>query len=366
MRRAIDVARRGWGDTHPNPVVGALIIEENEIVAEGYHVKAGELHAERDAFRALGRRPKPGAIMVVTLEPCSTHGRTPPCVDAILENGIETLIVGATDPNPDHRGCGLDLLSDRGVEVISGIEAKACEDLNLIFNHHIQNPNSAFLAAKVATTLDGKIATRSGHSRWITGPEARADVAHWRRYFPSILVGAGTVLADDPSLTSRIDGKDPWCPERLIVDTKGDLAACDERRVFTDPFWENTRVVTASEFIDSPDYLPKFKAKGGRLVQGPLLQGQPYLDWKRFAGWCAGEGLCGVYIEPGAGVMRSLMQQEALDYLFQYVAPKIIGDSEAVSAFSGKSPETMQGVAMLSNICTETFGSDTLIRGQLS
>src|SRR4051812_24947922 len=137
MRRAIEVARRGWGDTHPNPLVGALIVEGGEVVAEGFHAKAGEPHAEVNALKALGRKPAAGATLYVTLEPCCTHGRTPPCTEAILAAGLSRVVVGATDPNPAHAGNAFELLRAGGVEVITGVLAEDCTDLNLIFNHRI-------------------------------------------------------------------------------------------------------------------------------------------------------------------------------------------------------------------------------------
>ncbi|MEM7671835.1 MAG: bifunctional diaminohydroxyphosphoribosylaminopyrimidine deaminase/5-amino-6-(5-phosphoribosylamino)uracil reductase RibD [Verrucomicrobiota bacterium] len=365
MHRAIALARRGWGDTHPNPVVGALIIEGDSVVAEGYHAKAGQLHAERAAFRDLGRKPKPGSIMVVTLEPCSTYGRTPPCVDAIIENEIETLIVGATDPNPEHRGKGLEILRERGVNVISGIEAETCEGLNLIFNHHIENAGESFFAAKVATTLDGKIATKKGQSQWITGPEARANVAGWRRYFPAILVGAGTILKDDPSLTSRIDGKDPWCPKRLVIDTKGELGNADGMQVFSDAFCKQTAVLTSVAFEAKASYLRQFRDLGGKVIAAPVLPGSTHVDWRALSRWCAAEGLYGVYIEPGAGLMKTLIDQGALQYIFQYIAPKIMADNDAYAAYSGMNAETMSDVLTLKDVKIETFGQDVLLRGSV-
>ncbi|HVU38461.1 MAG TPA: bifunctional diaminohydroxyphosphoribosylaminopyrimidine deaminase/5-amino-6-(5-phosphoribosylamino)uracil reductase RibD, partial [Opitutales bacterium] len=202
MSRALEAARRGWGDTHPNPMVGALIVENGRVVADGFHARAGEPHAEIIALRNLGRAPAPGATMYVTLEPCSTTGRTPPCTEAIIQAGLKRIAVGAADPNPQHAGQGLEILRRAGIEVISGVLAEDCADLNLIFNHWIIS-QTPFLAGKIATTLDGRVGTRTRQSKWITGAAARRDAMRWRRLFPAVGVGAGTVLADDPQLTSR-------------------------------------------------------------------------------------------------------------------------------------------------------------------
>ena len=216
MRRALELARQGWGATHPNPMVGALIVEDGEIVAEGFHTKAGEPHAEIMALRALGRKPEPGATLYVTLEPCCTTGRTPPCTEAIIAAGIRRVVVGATDPNPRHAGHGFEVLRAAGVEVVTNVLAAECADLNLIFNHWIVQKRP-LLAAKVATTIDGRIACRTGESKWITGEPARADVMRWRRLFPAIAVGAGTVASDDPQLTARLP-EGEWCPWRFVFD----------------------------------------------------------------------------------------------------------------------------------------------------
>lgn len=365
MERAIQCALRGWGDTHPNPMVGALVVEGGKVVAEGYHVRAGELHAERQALKQLGRMPKPGATMVVTLEPCSTYGRQPPCVEAVLQAGVAKLIVGATDANPKHAGRGLDILRENGVEVITGVLAEKCQAMNLIFEHVIQNPYTAFFAAKVAATLDGKIATRTGQSKWITGAEAREDVARWRRYFPAIMVSAKTVIADNPKLTSRMAGTDEHCPTRLIVDLAGVLNEHAESHVIADSYAFKTIVLTHERCEQDADYLTRFRDAGGRVYAAPLIKDRDHIDWSALKEWCISNELYGVYIEPGSGLMRSLIEQDALNYLFYYTAPKLMADEDAVSAFSGQSPESMDAVMRLHAPVFERFGEDSLVRGYL-
>src|SRR5262245_54618262 len=182
MRRAIVLARGVWGTTHPNPMVGALIVEDGHIVAEGATAPDGGPHAERLALLARGKTPRPGATMYVTLEPCCTHGRTGACTEAIIAAGIKRVVVGATGPFPEHQGKGFEMLRAAGIEVISGVLERECNDLNLIFNHWVKR--GPMLAAKAAITLDGKIACRTGESRWITNDAARIDVHRWRRLFP--------------------------------------------------------------------------------------------------------------------------------------------------------------------------------------
>ena len=168
MRRAIGLARRAWGATHPNPMVGCVLVENGEVTSGGFHEKDGGPHAERVALSSLMRNPRPGATLYVTMEPCSTAGRTGACTDAIIASGIRRVVVGATDPNPAHAGRGFEVLRRAGIEVTTGVLADECSDLNLIFNHVITT-GGPLVAAKVATTIDGRIATRSGDSQWITG-----------------------------------------------------------------------------------------------------------------------------------------------------------------------------------------------------
>ena len=214
------------------------------MVGEGAHAQDGGPHAERLALLARGKAPRPGATLYVTLEPCSSHGRTGACTDAIIAAGIKRVVVGATDPDPRHCGRGFEILRAAGIEVITGVLERECTDLNLIFNHWITT-GGPLIAAKVATTLDGKIACRTGESKWITNEAARADVHRWRRMFPSIAVGAMTILKDNPRLTARRAGEPEWSPWRFVFD--GLLRTVVDKSppaVFTDEFRDRTIVVT--------------------------------------------------------------------------------------------------------------------------
>lgn len=360
MRRAIEVAKRGWGDTHPNPLVGALIVESGEVVAEGYHAKAGEAHAEVNALRALGRKPKPGATLYVTLEPCCTHGRTPPCTDAIADAGIECVVVGATDPNPAHAGKGFDVLRAGGVEVVSGVLAAECEDLNLIFNHWIATGRPLF-AAKAGVTLDGKVATRSGESKWITGEAARANGHLWRRYFPAIAVGAGTLRADNPRLTARLNGTE-WCPIRFVFD--GLLRSVLDKampNLYTDEFRERTIVVTTAH--GGLGYVRKLNSMGVRAWV--LSSTSPKVPFAEFRKKCAEEGIPGVFFEGGAQLLSELMQARELDYLFSYQAPVLLADEKGKAIFRGLRTEHLAHALRLERVKHETHGDDVLTRGFL-
>ncbi|MBI2518348.1 MAG: bifunctional diaminohydroxyphosphoribosylaminopyrimidine deaminase/5-amino-6-(5-phosphoribosylamino)uracil reductase RibD [Opitutae bacterium] len=358
MRRALEVAKRGWGDTHPNPLVGAVLVEDGEIVAEGHHAKAGEPHAEINALRALGRKPRKGATLYVTLEPCCTHGRTPPCTDAIVDEGIEQVVIGATDPNPAHAGKGFEVLRAGGVEVVSGVLADECADLNLIFNHWITTGHSLF-AAKSGVTLDGKVATRTGDSKWITGEKARANGHLWRRYFPAIAVGAGTVRADNPRLTARV-GETEWCPVRFVFD--GLLRTVLDKSmpgVYTDEFRDRTIVVTTPH--GGLGYVRKLNSLGVRTW---VLNSQsPKVNFQDFRQRCVQEGITGVFFEGGAQLLSELLQARELDYLFTYHAPVLFGDDKGKSIFRGLRTETLGQAIRLMQVRHEVHGDDSLMRG---
>lgn len=358
MRRAIAVARRGWGDTHPNPLVGALIVEDGEVVAEGYHARAGEAHAEVNALRALGRKPRPGATLYVTLEPCCTHGRTPPCTDAIVDAGIARVVAGATDPNPAHAGKGFEVLRTAGVEVEPGVLAEDCTDLNLIFNHWMLTGGPLF-AAKSGVTLDGKVATRTGDSKWITSEPSRADGHRWRRLFPAIAVGAGTIRADNPRLTARTAGGE-WCPWRFVFD--GLLRTVTDKSlpgVYTDEFHERTIVVTTSH--GGLGYVRKLNALG--VKTWVLSSLSPKVNFHDFRRRCAAEGITGVFFEGGAQLLSELLQARELDYLFTYHAPVLLADDKGKTILRGLRTETLAEAIRLEHVRHEIHGDDSLMRG---
>lgn len=358
MRRAIAQARSVWGTTHPNPMVGAVIVEDGEVVAEGATAPVGGPHAEIGALKALGRKPKPGATLYVTLEPCCTHGRTPPCTEAIIAAGLVRVVVGATDPNPAHMGKGYALLREAGIDVISGVLAEECADLNLIFNHWITTGQPLF-AAKSGVTLDGKVATRTGDSKWITGEAARANGHVWRRYFPAIAVGAGTLRADNPRLTARVNGTE-WCPIRFVFD--GLLRSVTDKSmpgVFTDEFRERTIVVTTPH--GGLGYVRKLNAMG--VKTWVLNSSTPKVNFPDFRARCVAEGIPGVFFEGGAQLLSELLQARELDYLFTYHAPVLFADDKGKAILRGLRTETLENAIRLDRVRHEVHGDDALMRG---
>lgn len=364
MREAISEARKAWGDTHPNPAVGAVIVQAGKVVARGYTQPDGGAHAEIEAladFKRQGLQVCNETVLYVTLEPCSTVGRTGACAQAIIDSGIRRVVVGAIDPNPVHRGRGLDVLQDAGLAVTSGIEEESCLDLNLIFNHWITT-GKPFIAAKIATTLDGRIATRGGLSKWITGPKAREDVMRWRGYFPAIAVGSGTVIADDPQLTVRRQGEPESSPLRFIFD-RNLVTFRDQRpNVYTDGFASRTIVVTPeSRRTAAEAFSQKF---GIRIWSLKELDGDGGIQ--AFLDHCVEARIHGVYIEGGAHLLSGFLRAKALHYLFCYRAPKLLGDNSALAPFFGREPATMAEAVQLTNVKHESFGDDQLMRGYLN
>ncbi len=361
MRRALELARRVWGNTHPNPMVGALIVEDGHIVAEGATAPDGGPHAERLALLARGKVPRPGAVLYVTLEPCSTQGRTGACTDAIIASGIKHVVVGATDPNPAHAGRGFEVLRAAGIEVVAGVLAGECTDLNLVFNHWITR-GEPLLAAKVASTLDGKIACRTGDSQWITNEKSRADVHRWRRLFPGIAVGAMTILKDNPRLTARRAGEAEWCPWRFVFD--GLLRTVVDKNlpaVFTDDFRDRTIVVTTPH--GGLGYVRKLREMGIKVwtFESPT-QRVPFADFRKK---CAEERVAGVLVEGGAQLISELVRARQLDYLFAYHAPVLFADDKAKTIFSGLRPEKVEQGIRLNDVRHEMFDGDVLVHGRV-
>lgn len=359
MTRAIELARRAWGGTHPNPMVGALIVEENKILAEGWHKGAGQAHAEIEALAALDRQPGVNATLYVTLEPCSTTGRTGACTDAIIASGIRRVVVGAVDPNPAHAGRGLGILREAGIEVVSGLLEEDCADLNLIFNHWITT-GAPLLAAKLALTLDGKFAAASGHSQWVTGEAARADVMQWRRYFPAIGVGANTVLQDDPSLTSRIGGA-VFCPIRFVFDRHlKTLVSNKLPKLYTDENKERTVVLC----LKSADAVRRARADELGLEIWELPEVRGHLDWSAFRDCCAAQSIYGVYLECGPTLATEVIESGKVDYFFVYQAPKFMADAASRGLGSERKTGAMSDAFQLIEVRHEVFAEDILTRGR--
>lgn len=366
MRRALVLARRGWGRTAPNPMVGAVVVRGDRCLGEGWHHRAGEPHAEVLALRAVegsGHRSR-GATLVVTLEPCSTHGRTPPCTEAILAAGIGRVVVGGVDPNPRHAGRGLEQLRAAGVEVVSGVLAEAEGRLNQVFRHWIVG-GTPWVTLKAAMTLDGKIATADGESQWITGPAARA-VGHRLRWgVEAVMVGVETVLADDPQLVCRRGGVgEGRVPEgrvwlRVVVDSRARTPLGS--RVVTDGWRERTVVVVT-------DRAPRLRVKAleerVRVVQAPAgADGRVDLGW--LMRWLGEVPVTSVLVESGGELGGSLVRGGWVQEVAFFYAPMILGGARGRKAVAGEGALSWDDTFRLTDLRWRRCGEDLWLGARL-
>jgi diaminohydroxyphosphoribosylaminopyrimidine deaminase/5-amino-6-(5-phosphoribosylamino)uracil reductase len=316
MRRALVLARMGEGLTRPNPAVGAVVVRGGRMVGEGYHRKAGGPHAEVVALRKAGARAR-GATLYVTLEPCSTWGRTPPCTEAILAAGVRRVVIGVTDPNPKHAGRGLDILRKRGVAVTCGIcQAEAAEVLAPFATHMLHQRPRVIL--KLGMTMDGRLADPKGRSRWITGTAARQQVHALRRRSDAILVGRGTAELDNPSLLPvPSGGRRPW---RIVLDRRGVLSP--RNKIFTDGHPAQTLVVIGCDV--SARYRAALKRRGVELLECPTDRTGFRLDALLK---CLGKrGVLQVLCEGGGTLAGSLLRRNLVDEAWLFMAPRLLGD----------------------------------------
>lgn len=352
MREALDLARKGEGMTRPNPPVGAVIVKDGRKIGEGYHRRSGGLHAEVSAIRNASA-PVKGADIYVTLEPCSTMGRTPPCTDAIIESGIKRAIVSVEDPNPHHAGRGLDILRRAGVEVDFGLCNQEAMKIKEPFAKWILT-GRPWLTLKLATTLDGRIADRHGHSRWITGPDSRATVQHLRRSADAIMVGSGTARADDPSLMPRPAlGRKPY---RIVLSSKGDLSL--GLKLFTDGRQEQTIVATTE--AATPAWIEKLEKKGVTVWKLPAKAGRVSL--KSLLKRLGDMGMLHVVCEGGGGLAREIAGQNLADEFIFFKAPSILG-ADARPAIDGLG-WTLPHCIRLNLVENRVCGNDIMIRAR--
>ncbi|NCC77908.1 MAG: bifunctional diaminohydroxyphosphoribosylaminopyrimidine deaminase/5-amino-6-(5-phosphoribosylamino)uracil reductase RibD, partial [Clostridia bacterium] len=263
MRRALKLAEKGWGQTRPNPLVGCVIVRDGAVIAEGYHAELGQAHAERAAIDQARKQGVDitGATLYVNLEPCSHYGRTPPCASLIVEHGLARVVVAMEDPNPLVAGRGIQALRNAGIEVTTGVLESEARRLNEIFIKHITT-GKPYVILKAAISVDGKIATHTGESQWISGADSRKMVHRWRSRTAAILVGINTVLQDNPSLTTRLHGKKDLDPARIIVDSKGKLTT--HFRVFNPG--SKAQVIVATTSAIKPDHAEQLKQAGANIL----------------------------------------------------------------------------------------------------
>ncbi|MBM7094731.1 bifunctional diaminohydroxyphosphoribosylaminopyrimidine deaminase/5-amino-6-(5-phosphoribosylamino)uracil reductase RibD [Bacillus sp. H-16] len=346
MNLALNMARTTEGQTAPNPVVGAVLVKNNQVVGMGAHLKAGEPHAERHALAMAGRKAE-GSTCYVTLEPCSHYGRTPPCADALIDAKVERVVIATRDPNPKVAGRGIEKLKEAGILITEGVMEKEAQALNRTFFHFIKH-RRPFVTLKSATSIDGKIATSTGESKWITGPEARLNVHQLRHENDGILVGVKTVIADDPLLTTRLPGGGKH-PVRIVLDHSLNIPVTAS--LVTDrssPTW----VVTSGNH--NAQKKEELESAGVRVlpINAASIEIEDVLN-------LLGElGIMSLLVEGGGHVNDSFLRSGLFDQVVVYLAPLIIGGQNALSSFSGTGIERLSDGSRLKIKSAEMVGKD--------
>ncbi|MDJ0781312.1 MAG: bifunctional diaminohydroxyphosphoribosylaminopyrimidine deaminase/5-amino-6-(5-phosphoribosylamino)uracil reductase RibD [Desulfosarcinaceae bacterium] len=363
MELALELAAQGRGFTSPNPMVGAVVVKDGTIVGRGYHERVGEAHAEVNALDAAGDAAR-GGTLYVTLEPCNHTGRTPPCTQRVLAAGIQRVVVAMPDPNPDVTGGGCQALRAEGVEVVTGVCAAEAQLLNEVFVKYIRTKRP-FVLLKCAMTLDGQLATRSGDSKWVTGPAARAAVHELRHHLDAIMVGRGTVAADDPRLTTRrtagADGAAPPArdPARVVLDSR--LRIDPAARVLQKGSAATTFLIHGPDA--DADRRNHMTNRGVRLIEVP--PGDGGLDLSAVMRALGAAGITSILLEGGGHVIASALQAKLVDKVNLFFAPKLLGGNDGVPMCAGAGPEKMADALALDRVRVACYGPDVMIEGYL-
>ena len=326
MLQAIQLAKQGEGWTNPNPMVGAVIVKNGRIIGKGYHKKCGELHAERNAIASLTESAE-GATIYVTLEPCCHYGKTPPCTEAIIEQKIKRVVIGSRDPNPKVSGKGIKMLQEAGIEVIEDIMREECDRLNPVFFQYITT-KTPYVVMKYAMTLDGKIATKTGASKWITGEAARAEVQHMRHRYMGIMAGIGTVLADDPMLNVRVEG---WkSPIRILCDS-GLRIPLDGQIVKSAGKYRTIVAYADSENTEAKR--KRLHEMGVETICCPDENNQ--VDLKKLMKYLGEEGIDSILLEGGGTLNDSALRAGIVQEVQAFIAPKLFGGMNSKTPVEG-------------------------------
>ncbi len=354
MQLALHIAKKGCGWVAPNPMVGAVIVKNGQIIGQGWHEKYGQPHAERNALASCTESPE-GATIYVTLEPCCHYGRQPPCTDAILEAGIRRVVVGSCDPNPLVAGKGIQILRTHGIEVTDNILREDCDRLNEVFFHYIQTKRP-FVVMKYAMTLDGKIAAYTGASKWITGEMARNHVQHQRHRYSAIMAGVGTVLSDDPLLTCRITGGKN--PIRIICDTNLRTPATAQVVITA----KQIPTIIATCCSDREKQIPYEKA-GCRIMC--LHEKNGHVDLQQLMEKLGQEQIDSILLEGGGTLNWTALESGIVQKIQAYIAPKLFGGQTAKTPIEGVGISSPAGAFRLKNWKITHLGEDFLIESEV-
>ncbi|MBI5144287.1 MAG: bifunctional diaminohydroxyphosphoribosylaminopyrimidine deaminase/5-amino-6-(5-phosphoribosylamino)uracil reductase RibD [Candidatus Omnitrophica bacterium] len=352
MRIAIDLAKKAEGKVSPNPIVGAVIVRNGLVIGRGYHKGPGLPHAEINALRLAGSRAK-GASLYISLEPCDHFGRTPPCTAAIIKSGIKKVVVGMKDPNPINNGRGIQKLRKAGIKVIVGVLKEEARSINKPYIKFITN-KVPYVTVKVAQSLDGKIATKTGDSRWITQEDSRRYVHQLRSSVDAVMVGVNTVIKDDPLLISRLPNVRQ--PMRIVVD--GQSKTPSNAKIFSKVKKSPLVIVTRKRSLVTLNYEKQgaevliAKGKGSRIALKDLFK------------ILAKRGIVHILVEGGGELIASLIEERLADRFLFFIAPKIIGGRDAITSVEGSGIKTMGEVVTLKNMTIKRFLKDILIEAE--
>lgn len=356
MGQALDLARQGEGRTRPNPAVGAVIVREGVVVGRGFHPRAGEPHAEIFALRQAGPLAR-GSDLYVTLEPCSHYGRTGPCADAIIEAGVARVFIGTQDPNPRVAGNGIRKLQAAGVTVQVGVLEKTCRRIIAPFAKHVVT-GLPFVILKSAMTLDGKTATCTGHSRWVSNAASRQEVHRLRDRIDGIMVGIGTVHKDDPRLTTRLSdgGRDP---DRIVVDSRLRIAEDAAILHLASP----ARTLIATTVHAAAGKASRLRALGAEVLILPSIDGR--VDLRALLKMLGEQGMQSILLEGGAELNGAFWRAGLVDRVMMFIAPRIVGGDDGKNVFGGPGVELMSDAPVLEDVRISRFGDDVLIEGEV-
>ena len=356
MKKALALAKKGQGYTSPNPMVGAVIVKDGEVKGKGYHRVAGQAHAEVNAIADAGTQAK-GATLYVNLEPCNHTGRTPPCTRKIIEAGIKRVVVALKDPNTIAGG-GSVFLKQNGIDVITGVCENQAARLNEAFLKYVAT-KGPFVTIKCAATLDGHIATRSGDSKWVTGEKARRYVHRLRHAVDAILVGIGTIRADNPNLTTRLDSKKGADPVRIVLDTR--LSISPDARILKLDSNSDTILVTGNTVSEAKK--KKVEKKGVRLIAQPVKNGQ--IEMNPLMVQLGSMGITSLLVEGGSRVIASAFRSGIVDKALFFYAPKILGGDDGIPICRGPGPQLMKDCIRFTNIRVRRFDDDVMIEAYI-
>ena len=355
MRLALEEAKRGSGGVNPNPLVGAVIVRDGKVLSTGYHERYGELHAERNALAHLDGQSAEGATMYVTLEPCCHHGHQPPCTDAIIEHKLARVVIGSRDPNPLVAGKGVKILRNAGIEVKEDVLREACDAVNEVFMHYITTKRP-FVAMKTAMTMDGKIACHTGASQWISGEASRQYVQTLRNHYKGIMVGVGTVLADNPRLTCRLEGGRN--PLRIVCDShlQTPLGATVVQTAHEVP------TILATTVEDEAAWTP-YLEKGCKVLLCKEKDG--HIDLNDLMEKLGAQGIDGILLEGGGTLNEAALRAGTVNKVISFVAPKIVGGATAKTPVEGAGVDHPDAAYALKITSVCFIGDDLLIESEV-